>query len=137
MPIERFSRRYAHVAVVRHAKNGSEQIGKSVRALLAHDAEAKIRYDMAGRDLKHGRDEFYCLGMINYIYRDAGLAEPFIADARASRDSAEWDAWVEQALGWDIVSMPTANSVLTNSAFTLVTEWCNPAGDARILAVDV
>ena len=135
VPLGEFASRYARLAVVRlrQPPTPPDAIARSARAWQARNREKPLGFDKSFRAETTANDQFFCLGLLNRIYTDTGAPAPFVLPPDLVHDG--WLKWAHRDLGFNIDRTPTASSVLSNPAFTVVYRWENPAANRNNLIV--
>lgn len=126
--------RYARAVIMRHAgRDVSSRLGANARKWLDENARspAEFALDIARNSRK--ANQFNCNGLINMIYAQSKLTEPFQIITPAP-DNA-WSRLADKSLNIDFRHTPTANSIFQNPDFHQVATWENPQTDPDELTV--
>ncbi len=127
----------ARVAVLRLGESDETAAARLRAASLAwieRDREQRLTFSLhAWEGWREQPLTFNCVGLVNRIYRDANLSEPF--PAPPERPADEWQRLVRRYFDLDLTTLPGTGEVVGNPAFVWLGAGENPEFDPRILAV--
>lgn len=124
--LEPFTRTYRGIALLRARLTTQQQhrLTGTLRTWAANPVIQRARFDHTMQDIPGRREQFYCVGLINEIWRSSELPPPFVNHQQPVQTTIL--KVLETDLGFDISKIISANTILQNPEFSLLTEWQNP-----------
>jgi hypothetical protein len=92
-------------------------------AQLTHTSHyKKARFDYSFRDIPGRTDKFYCLGLINEVYRQVDEPVPFPHQPLPKNNLIRH---AESMIGYELPDGPVVQDIVENPDFQVVLEWSN------------
>ncbi|MBB1517670.1 hypothetical protein [Aquipseudomonas guryensis] len=92
-------------------------------AELTHSAQYRnARFDYSFRDVPGRADRFYCLGLINEVYRQAGVPIPFPHKQLYKNNLIRH---AEALVGYQLSDGPVVQDIISNEDYDVVLDWSN------------
>ena len=122
-----FLQNYRQSAVLRKKLDEAQhrRLGETLRAWSLDTAILNAAFDYKMEDVPGRRDQFYCIGFLNEIWRNSGLPPPFALGEK--NEPTIIKSFVKQEFGIDLDNFIGANSIFQNPEFSLLTEWHDPS----------
>ncbi len=124
--LRQFAQGYRQIALLRAnlTQQQRSRLAETLRTWTADPVIRRARFDHTMQDIPGRREQFYCIGLINEIWRSSELPPPFVNHQKPARTKIM--AVMESDLGFDLTRIISANAILYNPDFSLLTEWHNP-----------
>ena len=122
-----FLQNYRQSAVLRKKLDEAQhrRLGETLRAWSLDTAILNAAFDYKMEDVPGRRDQFYCIGFLNEIWRSCDLQPPFALGEK--NEPSIIKSFVKQEFGIDLDNVITSSSILQNPEFSLLTEWHDPS----------
>ncbi|OQC17388.1 MAG: hypothetical protein BWX73_00208 [Lentisphaerae bacterium ADurb.Bin082] len=126
-----FPQDYWQIAVLRGKLDEAQRrrLGETLCAWSQDTAILKATFDYKMQDVPGRRDQFYCIGFLNEIWRSCDLQPPFALGEK--NEPTIIKSFVKQEFGIDLDNVTTASSILQNQEFSQLTEWSDHSWSAH------